>query len=489
MLADNLVVMLFFWEGLLLLLFAMISQTGGSSAFRTAIKAFIIVGIADLCMMIGIAIIGRVSGTLNISQISLIPQGLAGVAFILLMLGAIAKAGSMPYHTWIPEAAIDAPLPFMAFFPAALEKLLGIYFLTRICLTSSSLIPLQLKQPAYDYRRGYHNFSRDDGPGAKGLQTAFVLSRHKPGRLYDLRNRHSAPRRDSGRIVSHAQQCLIQKLLIFYRRRSRKQAGTTDLRRLGGLAKQMPVTFACFVVAAVSISGVPPFNGFFSKELIYDAALQRGMIFYLAALIGSFFTAASFLKLGHAAFLDKSAEPKGEVKEAPMPMLISMLVLAVCCIFFGVFNHFPLSKFFQPVLGEHAQGHTFSGFPANMLLVVVTVAVLLAALLHHIAGVKIRGSGLHAVDHIYQAPLLNNLYTYAEKKYFDLYELGVKAAYSASGILWGLDRFINWLYDRFIAGLSRGVSLALRGLHNGNYVTYIVWALIGAGSMLYFLAH
>ena len=63
------------------------------------------------------------------------------------------------------------------------------------------------------------------------------------------------------------------------------------------------MTFACFLIAAVSISGVPPFNGFFSKELIYDGALERGLIFYLAAVIGSFFTAASFLKLGHAAFL------------------------------------------------------------------------------------------------------------------------------------------------------------------------------------------
>ena len=70
----------------------------------------------------------------------------------------------------------------------------------------------------------------------------------------------------------------------------------------------MPVTFICFLITALSISGVPPFNGFFSKELIYDAALERGSIFYLAALLGSFFTAASFLKLGHATYLVISPE-------------------------------------------------------------------------------------------------------------------------------------------------------------------------------------
>ena len=67
----------------------------------------------------------------------------------------------------------------------------------------------------------------------------------------------------------------------------------------------MPVTFACFLVCALSISGCPPFNGFFSKELIYDAAKERHIVFYLAALLGTFLTAASFLKLGHAAYFGK----------------------------------------------------------------------------------------------------------------------------------------------------------------------------------------
>ena len=87
-----------------------------------------------------------------------------------------------------------------------------------------------------------------------------------------------------------------------------KEAGTTDLRELGGLGRSMPVTMICFLVAAASISGVPPFNGFFSKELVYDGALERGWIFYAIALAGSFFTAASFLKLGHAAFFGKPAD-------------------------------------------------------------------------------------------------------------------------------------------------------------------------------------
>ena len=79
------------------------------------------------------------------------------------------------------------------------------------------------------------------------------------------------------------------------------------------------VTFVCFIVAAASISGVPPFNGFFSKELVYDAALgARHRSSTSPRCSGSFFTAASFLKLGHAAFLGKRARATRTVQEAPL---------------------------------------------------------------------------------------------------------------------------------------------------------------------------
>jgi len=132
-LADNLLIMLFFWEGLLVTLYALIS-TGGRQAFKTATKALVIVGVSDICMMAGIALTKHLAGTLEISKINLPLGSLGSVAFILLVIGAISKAGAMPFHTWIPDAAEDAPLPFMAIIPASLEKLLGIYFLARICL-------------------------------------------------------------------------------------------------------------------------------------------------------------------------------------------------------------------------------------------------------------------------------------------------------------------------------------------------------------------
>ena len=132
-LADHLIVLLFFWEGLLLTLFGMIA-IGSPGAFKTAFKAFVIVGVTDVCMMLGIALAGKAAGTLVMSKIHLPLDAIGCAAMLLMMIGAVSKAGAMPFHSWIPDAAVDAPLPFMAFLPASLEKLLGIYLLARISL-------------------------------------------------------------------------------------------------------------------------------------------------------------------------------------------------------------------------------------------------------------------------------------------------------------------------------------------------------------------
>ncbi|MDD5044552.1 MAG: proton-conducting transporter membrane subunit [Candidatus Omnitrophica bacterium] len=487
-LANNLIFMLFFWEGILLAIFGMIA-IGNKNAFKTATKAFIIVGISDLCMMGGLAITGYLASTLTISQIHLELTPLASIAFVLLMIGAIAKGGSMPFHSWIPSAATDAPLPFMALMPAALEKLLGIYFLSRITLEMFKLsagswisitmmtigaatiilaVMMALVQKEYKRLLSYHAISQV-GYMILGIGTC-------------------VPAGIIGGIFHMVNNALYKSCLFFTAGSVEKQAGTTDLERLGGLWKQMPITFACFVITALSISGVPPFNGFFSKELIYDGALERGKIFYLAALIGSFFTAASFLKLGHAAFCGKASQENRRVKEAPLGMLVPMAVIAFLCILFGVYNQLPIEKFIQPILGHaRLEGHNFSGFPANAWLTLTTIVVLIAALIHHLIAAKAAGSGLKASEHIHHAPVLGTIYQAAERKWFDPYEVGMKVVHIASLLLMAIDRIIDWLYDGFLAGTAFLASRALALLQTGNYVVYIVWSLVSAAVALAFM--
>lgn len=486
-LADNLAMLLFFWEGLLIVLFGLI-YIGNKEAFKTATKAFVIIGVSDLCMMAGIGLTVHLAGTWTISRISLPLNGLGILACALLVIGALAKAGCMPFHGWIPDAAKDAPLPSMALLPGALDKLLGIYLLFRICLDMFSLkahsglsivlmaagsltiifaVMMALIQKEYKRLLSYHVISQI-GYMVLGIGTASPLG--IIGGLFHMFNN------------------AIYKSCLFLTAGSvEKQAGTTELSLLGGIGRNMPVTLACFLVAAFSISGVPPFNGFFSKELIYEAALERGWIFYLAAVLGSFFTAASFLKLGHAAFLGKRNEAykDRDIKEAPWFMLLPMLALSLSCIFFGLRKDIALANFIYPA--QEAAFPGILGMRVNILLTAVTVIVLAGAFLHHIFRVKVTASPLKAADDIHYAPLLSWVYARAEEGRFDLYRAGLWLIDKAAKVFLRVDRRIDWLYNILLPGFFNALSLRIRKAHSGYYVLYIAWSLIGGFLVLIFV--
>jgi NADH:ubiquinone oxidoreductase subunit 5 (subunit L)/multisubunit Na+/H+ antiporter MnhA subunit len=247
----------------------------------------------------------------------------------------------------------------------------------------------------------------------------------------------------------------------------------------------MPVTTIAFIVAAASISGVPPFNGFFSKEMVYAGALERGWIYYAVALLGSVLTAASFLKLGHAAFFGKRPTELRDVKEAPLPMLIPLVILAGLCVLFGVYNRLPLEGLIQPAVGVAVTGgRTFAGFPPEMLLVGLTAAALVIALLNHIYGVRRSGRGLGAVDHIHHAPLFSPVYAVAERGQLDPYGWGRWVVKGAAAALYGIDRGIDWIYETVAVKAAGGLSWAARRAHNGNVNRYVLWSLAGAAAVL-----
>ncbi|MCL1926661.1 MAG: complex I subunit 5 family protein [Syntrophorhabdaceae bacterium] len=484
-LADNLLLLLFFWEGLLALMFGMIYLGGTQNSFRTATKTMIIGGVADLCMMFGIGLTVYLAETASMSEIKVAMEGLGSLAFVLLVIGAVAKAGSMPFHTWIPDAASDAPLPFMSFFPGALEKLLGIYLLTRISLDFFELnaaswgstmlmiigactivlaVAMALIQKDYKKLLSYHAISQV-GYMVLGIGTCTPVG--IVGGLFHMINN-----------------TLYKCCLFLTGGAIERQAGTTNLKKIGGLGYKMPITFLTFIIAAASISGFPFLtNGFFSKEMVYDGALQRGYIFWFAAVIGSVMTAASFLKLGHAAYLDKRGDVSN-VKEAPMLMLLPGVVLAALCLVFGIGNFFtgflPIGEFFQPVLGaERLGGHDFTVFHANWFLIGGSIVALLLAIINHFAGYKKTGSGIGAVDHVHYAPVLHQMYDAAEKRYFDPYEWARCVGRAVAYIGWGIDRGIDFFYNRIVTFAANGISAAIRAMHNGSHVTYLAWSIAG----------
>ncbi len=488
--ANSLLMLLFFWEGLLGTTYGMIA-IGHPDAYKTATKAFVISGITDLCMMMGVALVWMQAKTMTMTSLRLPLEGASSVAFVLLMIGAISKGGSMPFHSWIPDAAVDAPAPFMAFLPASIEKLLGIYFLSRISLDLFVLTPeswvstmmmvvgsitlifavmMALIQKDYKRLLSFHAISQV-GYMILGIGTAVPVG--IVGGLFHM--------------INHA---MYKSCLFLTGGAVEHQTGTTDLKSLGGLGRAMPVTMTCFLIAAASISGVPPFNGFFSKELVYDGALERGTAFYLIAVAGSFFTAASFLKLGHAAFFGRRPDTLAKAKDPSGFMLVPMVTIALLCVLFGLWNQLPIDNYIVPMLPHdllaHASGHHFSGWPENPMLVGMTVAVIIGAVVNHWFGTRLSGSGLHAADHIHHSPGLEWLYDRAERRWFDPYVLFMKGVNSYSRVAFKVDRANDWLFamsGRITLVASRGV----RAAHTGNTSSYILWSLAAATLVILYL--
>jgi NADH:ubiquinone oxidoreductase subunit 5 (subunit L)/multisubunit Na+/H+ antiporter MnhA subunit len=486
-LANNFVPLVFFWEGLLITLYALIT-IGGKGSHHTAVKAFLIGGFCDFCMILGIAILWSQTGTLRMSDISVVPQGLTALSFYLMMIGAIGKAGSMPFHTWIPDAAIDAPVAVMAYIPASLEKLLGIYMLARICLDFFKLevnsvfslvlmtigaltivlaVFMALIQKDLKKLLSFHAVSQV-GYMILGIGTAVPIG--IAGGIFHM--------------INHA----MYKCGLFLSAGSvEHQTGTTELKKLGGLYRVMPFTALGFIVCAAAISGIWPLNGFVSKEMVFHGSYETGYtIFTIAAWLGAILTFASFLKAGHSVFFGPRSLEIAEVKESKSPIYIPILVLAALCILFGVYNQLPLKLFIQPILAGHVAAGEPIDFTAHALAVfnpiaLISMGCLLIALALHIFGFKRGGNKAYlASEPIHRLPVLHTLYDLAEARVFDLYEQGIKFLQALSQFLFKfVDRPIDFFFEKIVVGVGRACTGMLRAAHNGFYANYLAWTVGG----------
>jgi len=486
-LADNFVPLVFFWEGLLVTLYLLIS-IGGKLSHRTAVKAFIISGLCDFCMILGIGILWSLTGSLTLSQISVKPEGIAVLAFIMMMIGAIGKAGAMPFHTWIPDAAIDAPVTFMAFLPAAFEKLLGIYLLARVTLDLFKLekgsglslllmivgavtivlaVMMALIQKDFKRLLSYHAVSQV-GYMILGIGTAIPIG--IAGGIFHM--------------INHA----MYKCGLFLSAGSvEHRAGTTELKKLGGLAREMPWTAVGFSVCALAISGVWPLNGFVSKEMVFHGALESGyVIFAIAAWVGAIFTFASFLKAGHSVFFGPRTSEVPKIKESPVAIVLPILILAGFCLTFGVFNKLPLVNLIQPILAGHVEAGESIDFTAHALSLFNPVAgisilcLVLAFLIHRFGWVRGGKKAYLASEPVHKFPGLKTAYDLAENRIFDLYEQGVVFLRGFSMVLFkGVDRPIDFVYESILTKVGAAFTGILRKAHTGHYANYLAWCLGG----------
>ncbi|MBU4141120.1 MAG: hypothetical protein KKA80_04430, partial [Candidatus Omnitrophica bacterium] len=262
------------------------------------------------------------------------------------------------------------------------------------------------------------------------------------------------------------------------------------LQRLGGFAKIMPVTFITFLIAAFAISGVPPFNGFASKWLVYQGVIESGrqggglwVIWLIAAIFGSVLTLASFMKAVHAVFLGQPSNALRTThdarRESHPAMLIPSVFLALLCIIFGVFAYrIPLKLFIFPSLSQKV---VFSGiWNANLATALLLAGIIVGIVIYLLGRVAetretevfvggellkehpdMRVSGTGFYDTIQDIGILRGIYRKAKRGVFDPYEIGRKITFAFTGIL--------------------------HYIHNGVLSTYLAWCLLGMGILFYVL--
>ncbi len=286
---------------------------------------------------------------------------------------------------------------------------------------------------------------------------------------------------------------------------------TTDLDRLGGLAKVMPVTFITFFIAALSISGVPPFNGFFSKWMVYQGVVELGkfggagnlwILWLLAAMFGSALTLASFMKLVHATFLGTSSgsPPKdtySSPKEVGLSMTIPMVILASLCVIFGIFAyHLPLRLFIlASVPGIPPPAEWMGWWQPGLTTGLIIVGIIIGAIIYlsskvrwfrespsYIGGEEVspemKVSGVDFYDTVRNFSGLSKIYEAAEKKKLDFYDWGMVVCRAAAYILQLLDRAIDYIW-RGLAYLAVLGGKRASLLHSGILHTYLAWYLVG----------
>lgn len=481
-LADNLILFLTFWGVLGITLYKLIPGKDEDSS-ATAKKTLILIGASDSIMIIGIALLWRLTGSLSIDTINLPTTNILTItAFLALLVGSFAKAGAFPFHSWVPDYAKDAPSSSAALLPASLDKLLGIYFLARMTtnifvmsegikllllsvgvITIISAVMMALIQHNYKKLLGFHAVS----------QVGYMIVGFGLGSLIGIA---------AGlfHMINHA---LYKSGLLLSAGCIEYRTGKENIDDLGGLSKAMPVTFIAALIFAMSISGVPPLNGFASKWMIYQGIIDFGsgpgiasrlwVLWLGLAVLGSALTLASFIKFIGGIFLSRSLPEFDKVKEVPVLMWLPLAILTLFCIGFGIFaTPYVVPKLFMPVTGEFQ----FTGFwNSSMVSLLVILSLLAGILIYFALNIKkfrredsfIGGEIFHektgyATPEFYKTitefRFFSWIYKKAEEKWFDIYDLSKK--------------FVLW------------VSHLFSEAHTGVLSGYIIWACAGLIIML-----
>jgi NADH-quinone oxidoreductase subunit L len=360
--ADNLAQLFFGWEGVGLASYLLIGYWyDRESANRAAMKAFIVNRVGDVSFMLGVALVFYIFGSIEFDTIyAAVPQhvedrfgGVRAMELIgfLLFFGACGKSAQLGLHTWLPDA-MEGPTPVSALIHAATMVTAGVFLVCRmspifevaptalgfVCFlgATTALFAATIGCVQNDIKRviAYSTCS----------QLGYMFFAAGVG-AYQVAMFH---------LFTHA----FFKALLFLAAGSviHAMSDEQDIRRMGGIWKKIPVTYAVFWIGSLALAGVPFFAGYYSKDAIIEAAFAAhsavGAYAFVCGILAAFLTAFYSWRL---ILLTFHGEPRADhhtmehVHESPWVMLIPLLVLAAGAIVTGAV--------FAPLfIGEHEQG-------------------------------------------------------------------------------------------------------------------------------------
>lgn len=333
-------------------------------AVEAGIKYLVVGSVASTMILLAVAILYGVYGSLTIAQLAPLiqayPSPLIWGALALYLTGFIMKAGIVPLHMWLIDAHPAAPSSISALLSGVVIKT-GAYAIIRVLFTlygvevmnravigwiiviiavitmfvggSLGLIQQDLKRLL-----AYSSVSQM-GYIALGVGIALIAFNQTAG--------------DAGligalfHVFNHA---IMKGMLFLIAGVILHQVGTRNINEMGGLFRKMPVTSICFIIGGLAIAGVPPFNGFVSKLILYEASAMISPALAVIAVISSALTLGMYLKVIQTAFLGRTPEALEDVRDPPVSMLLPIVILTVLIIVFGILPALPIDSIIQPAV-------------------------------------------------------------------------------------------------------------------------------------------
>ena len=493
-LSNNFLLMFIGWEAVGLCSYLLIGfWFEKKSASNAAKKAFVVNRVGDFGFALGIMLIFLTFHTIDFTEVfsSVSNEGFHAGSFtitlitLLLFMGATGKSAQIPLYTWLPDA-MEGPTPVSALIHAATMVTAGVYMIAR-CNVLYVLSPFTMTVVA-SIGAATALFAATIGLVQNDIKRVLAYSTISQLGYMFLACGVGAFTAGIFHLMTHA----FFKALLFLGSGSVIHAlsGEQDMRKMGGLRHQIPITYKTFLIGTVAIAGIPPFAGFFSKDEILLESLTRGnFIYWSIASLAALFTAFYMFRLLFMTFHGKSRvdhHAAEHLHESPKNMTLPLTILAGLSFvggFLGIPGASAINNFLAPVFSSHIHTemsgiHTGSqhgeGHPYLMMVISTAIAIAGISLAYQMYIKKPDlPKRLSERFHIFYKLLLNKYYI---DEIYDV--LFVNTTKKGSVLLW---KYIDaGMIDGSVNGIARLVgwfSNVFRLLQTGyvrNYAFYIV---------------